>query len=435
MTEFTRNINIIIATAGLVLGLISVVQAAAGRDMKKGTRSFFMAFFSVICLYVACILTRSLTYAFDSRECAMLSMAVLFGQAVLSALLAVIGTGLLLSESGEKNWKRDPAFLISALLWVIYVVMQIVNLSNGMLYSVNSANEYARGPYFALQMIPPVLIMGVNFVTLLMKRNSLTPRQARAFAAYITIPTICMLIQAVVQGIHLIALGTVAAAVIMYSNIVREQKEQYQLKEKESDEIKVDILLAQIKPHFLFNTLTTIRYLITQDPEKAEECTTAFMDYLRKNMDSLTSERSIPFSDELKHVKGFMDIQKIRFGDELDVEYDIEYEDFRIPSLILVPLVENAVSYGIRRNDNRSGTVTIRTVKRPDHVELIVEDDGPGFVPDALPDDRERSHIGINNVRERVEEVAGGELKIDSEKGKGTTATIILPLVTQEEEQ
>jgi len=63
-----------------------------------------------------------------------------------------------------------------------------------------------------------------------------------------------------------------------------------------------------------------------------------------------------------------------------------------------------------------------------------VEDDGPGFVPDELPGDRERSHIGIKNVRDRIESVAGGELKIDSEKGKGTKATIILPLQPENNE-
>lgn len=432
MTDAVRNIDLIISTAGFVLSVISIVQALSNRDIERKTRSFFISFFSVISIYVLCILLRGLTHRYTGHGWAVFSYACFFGQAVLSAALTVLVTAFLLYQSGEKNWQRCAAFRVSALLWMIYVVMEIVNLGNGMLYSVDDMNAYSRGPYFALQMIPPLLIMLINLIALIRRKDRFSPRQKQAFALYVIIPSVCMLIQMRSLGVHLIELGTVIASLIMFGNIIADQREKYLMREAENAQLKMDILMAQIRPHFLFNSLTTIKYLISRDPKKADEGISSFMKYLRQNMDSLSSDRLISFKDELDHVKGYLELQKMRFGDELDVEYDIQCEDFMLPSLILAPLVENAVSYGIRRNEDRSGKVTIRSRRTPDGIELIVEDDGPGFVPDALPDDKERSHIGIKNVRERIEKITGGELRIESEIGKGTKATIILP---QEKEQ
>ena len=434
MTETIRDINLLISIVGLALSIIIIIQTAVGRDIKRDMKFFFMSFFAVTNLYVICILIRELIYRFSGQGWVAFSLAVLFGQALLASVLTVLVTAFILYQSGEKEWIKSGALRISVLLWMIYAAMEIVNLKNGMFYIVDDANNYSRGSYFAFQMVPPILIMAVNTVTLWMKRDRLTARQKRAFAAYVIIPTMCMVIQIRSLGVHLIALGTVIAAVIMFVNIVVDQREQQLIRNAENAQVKIDILMAQIEPHFLFNSLMTIKHLIGTDPAKADRCLTEFMKYLRQNMDSLTSDRLIPFREELDHVRGYLEIQKIRFEDELDVKYEIEYEDFMIPSLILVPLVENAVTYGIRVNEDRSGTVTIRTSKKDDRVEVIVEDDGPGFVPDELPDDRERSHIGIKNVRDRIESVAGGELMIDSEKGKGTKATIILPLQPEKNE-
>ena len=107
--------------------------------------------------------------------------------------------------------------------------------------------------------------------------------------------------------------------------------------------------------------------------------------------------------------------------------YDLESTDFRLPTLTLQPLVENAVTYGVRKSETGRGTVTIRSREYPDRWEVSVTDDGPGFVPDSLPGDSERSHVGLRNVRERLKHTCGGELRIDSVLGEGTTATIILP--------
>ena len=187
------------------------------------------------------------------------------------------------------------------------------------------------------------------------------------------------------------------------------------------------IMLSQIQPHFLYNSLGAIRDTYRGDARRGEQAITEFAEYLRHNMDSLTQEQPIPFTEELAHVRCYLDLQTLRFGDDLNVAYDLESTDFSLPTLTLQPLVENAVTYGVRKNESGRGTVTVRSREFPDRWEVSVTDDGPGFVPDSLPGDSERSHIGLHNVRERLKFKSGGELRIDSALGEGTTATIILP--------
>ena len=116
----------------------------------------------------------------------------------------------------------------------------------------------------------------------------------------------------------------------------------------------------------------------------------------------------------------------MRFEDALRVRYDIACTDFRIPTLTLQPLAENAVRHGVRGSKKAAGTVTIATREYGDRYEVTITDDGLGFDPDAPPANDGRSHVGIPNVRERLRRVCGGELRIESVPGQGTTATIFL---------
>ena len=427
MTELNRSIDLIILTSGIVLGIVSSVQAACNRFIDKETKRFFIWFFSIIELYLACLFVRALTYGLTGLGWATLARGIFFAQAILSSLLTVMVTALMLHQSKEPDWRSSRAFRISCGIWIVYVAMQIGNLFNGFLYSVDDANVYSRGPVFPLQMIPPFMIMMLNLLLLQRKKDELDKRQIRAFITYIAVPTICMLVQVVFFGINLIAMGTVIAAISMFSYIAADQLEKIQIREAENAQLKIDILMAQIRPHFLINSLTSIKYLIAYDAKKADEAMTAIIKYLRHNIDSLMTDRMSPFKDELEHVKAYLELQIMRFGDELKVEYDLECTDFAIPSLTLLPLVENAVSYGIRRNEDRSGCVIIRSREYDDRIEVSVEDDGPGFVPDTPPDDEEKSQIGMRNVRERIERVAGGKLIIESRLDEGTIATIKLP--------
>ena len=142
-------------------------------------------------------------------------------------------------------------------------------------------------------------------------------------------------------------------------------------------------------------------------------------------MNSLKEQAPVPFESELKHLETYLSLEKMRFGDELNIEYDIEATDFLIPSLTVQPLVENAVKHGVGMKED-GGTVTIATKEFDDRYEVIVSDDGVGFDTAKKPNDG-RTHIGMENVRNRLKTMCNAVLNIESTVGKGTVATITIP--------
>ena len=188
---------------------------------------------------------------------------------------------------------------------------------------------------------------------------------------------------------------------------------------------KISIMLSQIQPHFLYNSLTAIRQLCDIDPQKAKQAVTLFARYLRGNTESLTTAHCIPFEKELEHVKSYLALEQIRFEDELQVEYDIQAHCFLLPSLSLQPLVENAVRHGVSKKAG-GGKVTIRTTETGDAFMVTVCDDGVGFDPDRIPQSRHMP-VGIENVRNRLWNMCGGTLAVRGIPGAGVSAVITLP--------
>ena len=211
----------------------------------------------------------------------------------------------------------------------------------------------------------------------------------------------------------------------MYIFLLSDRTERYYRQVEENASLQMEIMLSQIRPHFIFNTLGAIRRLCRNDPE-AREAIGKFSTYLRGNMDSLALREPVAFTSELEHTKAYLELEQLRFGDELTVVYDLETTGFLLPTLTLQPLVENAVVHGIRAKASGAGTVTVATRETAEAFEISVSDDGPGFDPDRKPEDG-RNHIGLENVRRRLEQLCSGELRIESGPGKGCRVTMILP--------
>ncbi|MEG1262867.1 MAG: histidine kinase [Clostridia bacterium] len=206
---------------------------------------------------------------------------------------------------------------------------------------------------------------------------------------------------------------------------LKRERDRYHNMEVELVKSQTAIMLSQIQPHFLYNALSAIAQMCEKKPAVAKEAVIAFSEYLRSNMQSLKSKRPIPFGEELRHLANYLKLEQMRFGDELKIVYHIETTDFSIPPLTIQPLVENAVKYGVGMSEN-GGTVVISSKACLDGVEIVIADDGVGYDPAQVQFDG-RSHIGIENVRQRLELMCGGTLTISSVKGTGTTAVIRIP--------
>lgn len=203
---------------------------------------------------------------------------------------------------------------------------------------------------------------------------------------------------------------------------------QAQMLETELERANNSIMLSQIQPHFMYNALNTIKSLIRRDPPKAEQAVIDFSMYLRGNMDSLTKMDPIPFSEELDHIKHYCNIEQLRFQDKLDVFYEIGPDDFYVPTLSVQPIVENAIKHGVTKRPE-GGSVTISTDHDENNYYIVVEDDGVGFDVDAAQkrEDKNRSHVGIKNIKERFRVIMGAEVIIESVIGTGSRVTVKLP--------
>ena len=193
--------------------------------------------------------------------------------------------------------------------------------------------------------------------------------------------------------------------------------------EAELKESRISIMLSQIQPHFIYNTLGTIERMCLKDPQKAFDLVRNFSLYLRGNFSELDSVTPIRFAEELKHVEYYVNIEKVRFPD-MSIEYDVEATEFVLPALSVQPLVENAIKHGLMRLET-GGTVKIHSYETPTHFCVEVTDDGVGFDTDAPID--EKKHVGLRNIRGRLKAMVNGALVMESKPGIGTKAIIMIP--------
>jgi len=191
------------------------------------------------------------------------------------------------------------------------------------------------------------------------------------------------------------------------------------------EEQQIELMMSQIQPHFLYNTLSTIQALCRIDPEKAFTTTEKFGAYLRQNLDSLNTQAPIPLSVELEHTRTYAQIEQIRFPN-IQVRFNIMDESFVLPALTVQPLVENAIRHGIRGRED--GTVWVTTFQESNAHVIVIRDNGVGFEPEMLEESRDgEAHLGIRVVRERLMNLVQGALKVESQPGKGTRVTIRIP--------
>ena len=188
-------------------------------------------------------------------------------------------------------------------------------------------------------------------------------------------------------------------------------------------EQRIRIMVSQIQPHFLFNTLSTIQALIETDPDKASDTIEKFGTYLRQNIKSLDQQTIVPIDKEIEHTRTYADIELIRFP-SIRVEYDIRDHGFKVPPLSVQPLVENAIRHGVR--GRRDGYVSVLTYSEEGEHVIVVQDNGRGFDINAQLS-KDRDHIGIRNVRERIEGMCDGTMTIESKIDEGTRVTIRIP--------
>ena len=187
---------------------------------------------------------------------------------------------------------------------------------------------------------------------------------------------------------------------------------------------------GQMQPHFLYNTLGTIQEIVLSDPVYASELIGDFSIHLRSCIRAMANDAPLPFDQELANIKAYVNIEKMRVGDKLNVLYNIRFRDFFILPFSVQPLVENAIRHGIYERGEQGGLVVIQTEKKEDTVQITVEDNGVGFDVEKFQTDLSEGRqdsTGLKNVIFRLDKMMHAKVKIESEVGIGTTVIITVP--------
>jgi sensor histidine kinase YesM len=224
----------------------------------------------------------------------------------------------------------------------------------------------------------------------------------------------------------------VASAIHHLSNFYNELKQKDALAEKLkalADQAELKALKAQINPHFLFNSLNTVASLINTAPEKAEEAVEKLADIFRYTLSSSNRE-FVTLGEELDFLGSYLDMEKARFGDRLEVTKHVKPEvlNIRVPSLILQPLVENCLKHGTSKEGYAK--IEIQCFLNGNAVKIEVRDQGQGIPEEIKKSIYYTKGTGLKNVDERLRKVYGEAygLAIKDNKPKGTLAIVTIPV-------
>lgn len=417
----TGIITVCANVCAIFITAIILVGAIIGRNTKGKVNRYFLAMLisnlagSVYEIVLSVLLRTPASAApvlirlVDLADFSCASLVIIFFGLYMYELLSIKG-----------SVSKTPFIIgvcISALNIPLVAVRAIILIFTG-------ENEYSQISV-QLSTILPIICVFIAVALTLRYRRMLMMREWVSLLLYPVIPVIGAFAQAVFSGVWVSFFGVAISLLIIYMNIQVEQTIKIKEKEAELTESRTAIMLSQIQPHFLYNTLAAIAYLCNRDGAKlAGNVVHTFSKYLRGNMESLSHKRPISFSNELEHTKLYLSIELLQYEERLVVEYDIKADEFDLPALTLQPLVENAVKHGVSKRD-KGGTVKISTEETPDSYRVTVSDDGVGFGPQASQDGK--AHIGIENVRHRLRSMCGGSLTVESTPGKGTTAIMTIP--------
>ena len=346
-----------------------------------------------------------------------------YGGGTIMALFYLFCILSFVEERGAPDVSYRSAYLMR-IVCGCYLVLVFLSMFNGMLFQVDAHGNLTDGSYYWIAWLIDPMILLIEILVVVHYRKNLSRFGTIVMLNFGLVSLLTTGLQSIWYPVPEL-LACTLALLLMFMLFYWEMAKNLVENERELMQSQMSLAISQIQPHFLYNTLSTIAELCRKDSAMAEEVTNRFALYLRGNLEHMGDSFPVEFSKELKHVQTYLWIEKIRFQEELQVVYDIQTEDFIIPTLTVQPLVENAVKHGMMGSENVC-TITIRTKCVERGYQVIIEDDGCGFDPEQVKNDG-RKHIGIESVRSRLKFMVGGTLTVKSAIGKGTTVIIEIP--------
>jgi len=324
-----------------------------------------------------------------------------------------------------KHWLK----ILFDLPMIMLGILTVISIFTNWIFYADVQGVYQMGSLFIIQEVVAcsylVFSMISSFVELFRTKDVGKRKEYIAYIAFIMFNIASIDFEDAFPTIPLFELMILLSIQVLFFTVYLDTQYAYSQRERELAESRAAMMISQIQPHFIYNVLSVIRVMCKDKAPEAAETTAEFAAYLRGNLDSLSIKEPIPFAKELDHTANFIALEKRRFGDRINVNYDIQTDAFTIPALSLQPLVENSIKHGLLVKEE-GGSITITAKEAENEYILTVQDDGVGFDAAAVQNDGQ-IHVGIDNVRKRLDFMCHGTLEIQSEIGQGTTSTIRIP--------
>lgn len=409
--------NITVCIIGILIFTIHAVNIIIKKERRKDERNL-LDFLVFTIAHFLTYLTFSLVKTVYTSNAYVIAFYTIFY--IMNNIEVLLLFRYMLSYVDLETKTINVLSVINISLFVSFIILDIVNIFTGIFFGAVDGVYQRSKTMIVSQIYQLVIFATVFFVTALNKK--LVLREKISFAMYCLLPFAAIILQNVFKGYAIAYASIIIAVEILFLFLNVQKNIALSNEEEKNKEAQIKLMLSQIQPHFIYNSLSAISTLITINPEKAQEALDDFTEYLRHNLSSLTETRLIHFKDEMQHIKTYISLEKLRFNDRINVIYDIKTEDFSVPPLCIQPIVENAIKHGILKK-LEGGTLTIKTYENSGDYVVEIIDDGVGFNMDDV-DFEENKHFGLNNIKYRIESMCKGSISVDSKINEGTKVVV-----------
>ena len=414
-----------ISGAALLLSFLGLRFVALMPGIDRWSKRFFRVLFIVLILLCLSGLAETVTRSYP--VIAALKFILILESLFLSLPFPMM-TAYLLHCCGE-SLRSSRLFRAALSLWAVFFALLAGSPFTHVFYYYTPDGQYHRGPWYPIAALPITVAALLTLAGTIRRRKRLSPKVFHSFLITLLPVTAVLFVQMFTEAYPLLDICIVLSALSMYGRILSEQVELSLRQKEEIAHQRANIMVLQMRPHFICNAMTSIYYLCDKDPKTAKRVTMDFTAYLRRNFNAIASREPIPFSDELEHTRAYLAIEQVQFKDSLFVDYDTPHTGFCVPPLTLQPIVENAVKHGMDP-ESTPLRISIRTRKTDLGSEIIVEDNGPGFDPAGAGGSE--PHIAMANIRQRLEMMCGGKMTIMSvmsgdKSPSGTVVKVTIP--------
>ena len=433
---YTANITMEFISELLCLFLVVAVFAQRRHTHAEGS-------FAVVCTCMLLNVTGDLMSWFFTRGSGAMSTVMCqignnltywFAPLAYTGVMLFAFNGIAQGPMLPRVGGRRPTTCAGRVLLVLILLLLALELglvvasyTTGCLYRIEAGNHFVWGP---LRSAPDIITLLQYLLTLalMLVEAQHVPSALHLWLFCAGLSVVGLLCELALPTLMCLYPMTTLSLVLIRMQMSYRSRMALMQKDLELSESKTKLLSGQIRSHFIFNSLAAIEELCLEDPQLARKGIEDFSRYLRGNMQAVGDGQLVPFTREVENVKSYLALEMIDPSTTFNVAWDLRATSFRLPSLVVQPLVENAVRHGVAHKGSE-GLITISSWEADDSYVVRVEDNGGGVrtpEPSALVNKKEHNGIAIENTRTRLDLMCQGSLDLELTP-TGAVATVYIP--------